>query len=172
MGKFIDLAGRVIGRWTVIEKVGKSTNNGTTWLCKCKCGTERVVSSNSLLMGNSNSCGCLRNELAHKRCGPNSALWGGGVTIEKGYVYLYKPNHPNANYRGRVAEHVYVMSEYLGRPLIKGETVHHRNGIRGQNNIENLELWSGSHPCGQRVSDLIIWAKELLIKYESVINKL
>lgn len=49
------------GRWTIIEeKEGK-------FLCKCECGTEKLVNPSYLLNGRSKSCGCLRKELTSKR---------------------------------------------------------------------------------------------------------
>lgn len=84
----------------------------------------------------------------------------------EGYVWLVRPEHPNCFKNGRVAQHTVVMSEMIGRPLVKGETVHHKNGVRDDNRPENLELWVVSQPRGQRPEDLVVWAKEILERYE------
>ena len=88
-----------------------------------------------------------------------------------GYVKIKKEGHSNSKRFGRILEHVFVMSEHLGRPIRKGETIHHINGIKTDNRIENLELWISSHPPGQRVEDKIKWAKEFLEGYGYKVEK-
>lgn len=65
----------------------------------------------------------------------------------------------------QVRDHRLVMERHLGRALLPGETVHHGNGVRSDNRLSNLELWCSSHPAGQRVEDLVQWAKEILERY-------
>lgn len=90
-----------------------------------------------------------------------------------GYIVLYLPNHPLANKTGVVYEHRLVMSEYLGRYLAPYENIHHKNGNRADNRIENLELWSKAQPAGQRVEDKVQYAIEILKQYapESLTRK-
>ena len=75
------------------------------------------------------------------------------------------PSHPNTRKDGWILEHVVVMSEMLGRPLLPGENVHHKNGVRDDNRPENLELWVTSQPAGQRPDDLLTWAEEIITRY-------
>lgn len=62
-------------------------------------------------------------------------------------------------------QHRLMMSRALGRELRADENVHHINGCRTDNRIENLELWVTSQPKGQRPADLLAWAYEIIERY-------
>jgi len=66
--------------------------------------------------------------------------WKGGRHPSRGYIYIYKPCSPLSNSKGYVSESRYVMSKHIGRTLSRKEIIHHKNGIKTDNRIENLEL--------------------------------
>lgn len=83
---------------------------------------------------------------------------------KQGYIRIRFPG--GMGIRGReVLEHRYVMEEALGRPLTDLETVHHINGRRDDNRLDNLSLRSGNHGPGGEVSAMIKWAHEFIALY-------
>ena len=87
---------------------------------------------------------CLENSIkAHKdRIGFNNK--GGKRTNKQGYIEVWKPEHPNANKKGYILEHRLIMSEYIGRALLRNEDVHHKDKNKTNNDINNLELMTKS----------------------------
>lgn len=119
---------------------------------------------------------CTNKHLAKGMCGKHyQANWIYGDPLKSrirlegfevgGYVTLHLPGHPVARKGGLVAEHRLVMFEHLGRALVKGENIHHINGDKKDNRIENLELWNTSQPSGQRAEDKVKYAIEILELY-------
>lgn len=96
-----------------------------------------------------------RTENPLRMCGDANVNWKGGVRMKEGYRLLLKPDHPNAQKSGYVLEHVFVMSEILGRPLGRGEVVHHKNEIRSDNRPKNLQLMSLSEHTRRHHKGLI-----------------
>lgn len=92
----------------------------------------------------------------------------GKYISNSGYVLIYKPDSPMASKQGWAMEHRFLMAEKIDRPLFKDENVHHINGVRSDNRLSNLELWSSSQPSGQRVVDKVKYAKEILLRYEGL----
>lgn len=123
-------------------------------------GCERAAISRGMCMGH------------YQRKGGRKALdepvgpYHRSLKTKPGYVTVFRPDHPNSNVRGWIGEHRLVMAEALGRPLLSDEIVHHKNGIKDDNRIENLELCVRRQPPGQRVADLLPWARELVARYE------
>ncbi len=101
---------------------------------------------------------------------PLRALKGQGAWGEwhsDGNGYLRRTRTVSPRVRESIYQHVHVMQEHLGRDLLPGENVHHINGVKHDNRLENLELWVSSQPKGQRPSDLVAWAKEILERYDA-----
>lgn len=164
-----DLTGLIFGDWEVLSYAGHNSRGLIIWLCRCVCGVEREVTGHNLKAGQSKGCGCKQKEklLNLNGKGEFARNWKGGRYIDKdGYIVLKRHDHPNARKNGYIFEHIFIMSEHLKRPLYKEESVHHKNGIRNDNRIDNLELWVSSHPNGQRVQDLLDWAHTIINTYE------
>jgi hypothetical protein len=75
------------------------------------------------------------------------------LTVAGGYIRLF---WWEGDVRKSELEHRLVMSRAMSRPLRDSETVHHKNGVRSDNRLENLELWTGNHSTGAKVLDVVL----------------
>lgn len=160
-----DLSGKKFGLLTAVRRVGiHAGTRKPTWLCRCDCGNEKIIPSHSLMNGLTKSCGC-----DQYKSGEKHPRWKGGRQLTKdGYVFVYAPDNQMANSKGYVLEHRLNMANKLGRPLRKNETPHHKNGIRDDNRLRNLELWVKPQVPGQRAKDLLEFAKEIIALYGNI----
>lgn len=128
-------------------------------LCECGCGQPAPIArqSNSklghvkgqpkrFLQGHhirlQSHQGHMQKSRTHLRGASHYNWKGGRVLRHDGYVELLMPEHPNANSKGYVMEHVAIASAVLGRPLTDSEDVHHINLIRDDNRNDNLLICS------------------------------
>ena len=84
--------------------------------------------------------------------------------VRNGYIRIIVPGRDGAPSIDTF-EHRFVMEQHLGRKLTADETVHHVDGDRANNALDNLELFSSRHGPGQRVLDKVAFAIDMLRTY-------
>lgn len=137
--------------------------NGRAKFCSNKCKNE-FMKSCKFALGRK-----LSNETKEKisisrkgkYCSSNHPRWKGGRVIQKGYVFVKMPDYPSANKGGYVREHRLVMEKYLGRYLEPEERIHHLNGNKQDNRIENLQLFKNNSEHSKYHSFLVKLAYNL-----------
>lgn len=109
-------------------------------ICECGCKTKiKLRTAEGYLQRWVNYHGL--KVFGRRLSGKKASRWNGGKHIVNGYMVVYTPNHPRRHKdTSYVYEHILVMEKYLGRHLVDEEVVHHINGNKIDNRIENLEL--------------------------------
>lgn len=144
-----------------VLSVGRGEARLRIWTTCPDCGKSMWRLVTNVRCGRAPTARCKGCAAAQQR-GPRHGCWAGGRHItHQGYVSLsmsllsgpdlalVRPRGPRTR---TIDEHRLVMARHLGRPLRPGEVVHHRNGIRDDNRLENLQLCTtNSHVMGHGV---------------------
>lgn len=132
------------------DKIGKRSKEWFVWTGCPNCGLERWVRRGKTELKNytgwCQTCNARRNnKMRAYKTEEESLAWKGGHTKDHGYILvLLQPDdffYPMANNKGYVREHRLVMAKYLNRCLLSWEVVHHKNGVKDDNRLENLKLF-------------------------------
>ena len=122
----------------------------------CKiCGCEFTPKRKEQLMC---SIKCRQSNNAHGRKGQKT---GRHLTQYKqrltkdGHLRMYAAKHPYANGRKEIPVHVMIMERHIGRSLRIGECVHHANGIKADNRLENLRLETHSNHSSSHMKEIV-----------------
>lgn len=119
MGKFIDLTGKIFGKLLVLERAGSNKSKGALWKCRCSCldNTIVTVSSNSLISGNTTSCGCFKKKRVsetHRKYNTYilTGIYGVGRTVEGEEFYFDLEDYDRINkYYWSINRNGYVYNE-------------------------------------------------------------
>lgn len=139
-------------------EIGRNTPDNRIWAKCVDCGIARWTKpdkNGNPIKPRCVPCSLRTPEIKSKRkaawSGRNNPGWrefGSKKILGKdGYIWVkVAPDNPfySMSFANQIAEHRLVMAQHLGRCLLKGEHVHHKNGVRTDNRLENLELVSRS----------------------------
>jgi hypothetical protein len=131
-----DLVGMMFGKLTVL-RFSHIAKNRAYWACRCECGKEKIKCGHDLLAGHTKSCGCLKRETM-LRIREVGLYRNGGKTDSGGYIKVMCKGHPRADHGGYVFEHILVAEKALGEYIPEGHVIHHINGNKSDNRLENL----------------------------------
>ena len=148
MARYIDMAGQVCGRLTVVRKA-EDDSVKIKWVCLCECGGEATVDGTKLRNGHTRSCGCLnalgsarRSELDRfiektKAVESGCIEWTGGLN-GVGYGQFYRGGRTSLDQTGKTYAHRWAYEHYVG-PIPEGMHLDHLCRNRKCVNVEHLE---------------------------------
>lgn len=174
--RFIDLTGKVFGRWVVLSEANRTENQGYEWLCRCECGIEKIVLGKNLTRNLSKSCGCYGLEVTQTKTGkyltPDSCC----EILLKEYVRNAQKRHlsfsiPLEHFKYITSQDCYYcgVSPYQKTRAAKIGTPYVYNGIDRKDNKVGYEIYNCIPCCGPcnkakcvlKFEDFILWIQRL-----------
>ena len=134
------------------KDIGYSLNTNYIWIACPKCLKERWVELRKGGQPRAVMCRVCANTGKLMPKGKDHWCWKGGKKLQQGYIFVWIDNTSpffSMGVKGYgsikyIPEHRLIMAKHLGRCLLRSEIVHHKNGIKTDNRIENLELMPNS----------------------------
>lgn len=140
---------------------GKFLSIRQKYFCSCKCKGINMTNKKKYLIMKCLTCKkefnmepchvkegkgkyCSRKCYAIAQTKIHGNRWKGGKCVAEGYVIVRIKNHPTAMKKGYIREHRLNMEKHLGRKLYPHEIIHHINGNKSDNRLENLEITTRS----------------------------
>jgi len=107
-----DITGQKFGRWTVLRRE-RTAHGPLGWLCRCDCGSERVLPRSTFTKGKSQSCGCRTKEVMAARQYRHG--WTGDPTYTAWVVMRQRCHNPRSkSYANYGARGIYVCDRWRG----------------------------------------------------------
>ena len=140
-----DLTGRRFGKWAVVSQIARSKHGHIKWLCRCDCGSERIVRTDILVKGTSTSCGCAKTTALHENM-------LGSVFTRLTVLAFHHRNKKGANYwlcKCMCEANCIVRTDHLTDGKIKScgclasEIVSRRNLKHGLRRTPEYKIWDG-----------------------------